>query len=381
MTRSDASCVLDPAPRERSGQVRVPPARPPCRWIRASRWTTTCAEAVRPRRPAAGPLLLATVLAVSTSPASAQAPGATPEWRVVADVPLPGKAARFDYQSFDSAAGRLWIAHMGAGEVLAFDVRTRRVVARVRGMPGATGVRVVPSLGRVFASLSAAHAVAVLDSRDGRVLARVSGGRFPDGLAYAPEAKRLFVSDESGRQELVIDVPSSTARRPIAMGGEAGNTQYDPGAGRVWVAVQTRDELVAVDPRTDAVVERVPVPGIRGPHGFYLDSEHRLAYVTGEAGGTVGVLNLRTKKILHTYRVGDEPDVLAMDPARHRLFVASESGVLTALEARGDSLLPLAGYRAPHAHSVAVDPATHLVYVPLENVGGRPVLRILDLAP
>jgi hypothetical protein len=31
----------------------------------------------------------------------------------------------------------------------------------------------------------------------------------------------------------------------------------------------------------------------------------------------------------------------------------------------------------PHAHSVAVDPATHLVYFPLENVGGQPVLRIM----
>ena len=323
-------------------------------------------------------VILVAVLAVFGGRASAQVARRTPEWRVVADVPLPGQAARFDYQSFDSAAGLLWIAHMGAGEVLAFDVRARRVAARVRDMPGVTGVRAVPALQRVFASLSAARAVAVLDSRDGRVLARVSGGRFPDGLAYVPEAKKLFVSDESGRQELVIDVPSCTARRPIAAGGEVGNTQYDSADGRVWIAVQTRDELAAIDPFTDSIVERVPVPGIRHPHGFLLDPEHGLAYVTGEAG-MVGVLSLRTRKISHLYPVGDEPDVLAMDPALHRLFVASESGVISAFEARGDSLLPLPGYRAPHAHSVAVDPATHLVYVPLENLGGKPVLRVLEL--
>ena len=28
------------------------------------------------------------------------------QWRVAADVPLPGKPGRFDYQSFDSATGR-----------------------------------------------------------------------------------------------------------------------------------------------------------------------------------------------------------------------------------------------------------------------------------
>ena len=30
-----------------------------------------------------------------------------------------------------------------------------------------------------------------------------------------------------------------------------------------------------------------------------------------------------------------------------------------------------------NAHSVAVDPRTHLVYFPLEDVGGKPVLRIM----
>ena len=45
------------------------------------------------------------------------------------------------------------------------------------------------------------------------------------------------------------------------------------------------------------------------------------------------------------------------------------------------TLAPLGEYRAPHAHSVAVDPTTHRVYVPLEDVNGKPVLRILGARP
>jgi DNA-binding beta-propeller fold protein YncE len=311
--------------------------------------------------------------------ASAQAPRLTPEWRTVAEVPLPGKAARFDYQSFDATAGRLWIAHMGAGEILAIDVHTRRVVARVLDMPGVTGVRVVPQLQRVFAALSSSHEVAVLDSRSGQVLARVPGGRFPDGLAYAEDVGRLFVSDEYGRQELVIDVQTYTARRPIQVGGEVGNTQYDSVAGRIWVAVQTRNELVAIDPRTDSVVDRISVPGIDHPHGFSVDVEHRLIYVAGEENSRVGVLDLRAKRIVHAYPVGREPDVLAVDAGRRRLYVAAESGVIAAFEIGGDSLVQLGRYHAPHAHSIAVDPSTGLLYLPLEDVGGKPVLRIVRL--
>src|SRR2546425_2565607 len=43
--------------------------------------------------------------------------------RVVADVPLPGSGSRFDYQSLEPASGRLFISHMGAGQLVVFDVR------------------------------------------------------------------------------------------------------------------------------------------------------------------------------------------------------------------------------------------------------------------
>jgi hypothetical protein len=32
----------------------------------------------------------------------------------------------------------------------------------------------------------------------------------------------------------------------------------------------------------------------------------------------------------------------------------------------------------PNAHTVAVDPVSHRVYFPLANVGGHPVLRVMN---
>src|SRR5215211_7918414 len=56
-----------------------------------------------------------------------------PPLRVVADIALPGPAVRFDYQSVDAGAGRLYIAHMNAGTLLVFDTKDRRVVADLAG--------------------------------------------------------------------------------------------------------------------------------------------------------------------------------------------------------------------------------------------------------
>src|SRR3989442_2393087 len=295
--------------------------------------------------------------------------------RVVADVPLPGSASRFDYQSLEPASGRLFISHMGAGQLVVFDVRAGGVIADVDGLPTVTGVLAVPAEHRAYASATGDHAVVVVDDSTFQIVARVAGPRFPDGIAYAPVERRVFVSDESGRRDFVIDATTNSVVAQIELGGEAGNTQYDGGSHCVIVAVQTANQLAVIDPATATIVRRVTLDkAVRYPHGFYIDAPHRLTFVSGQESGTLGVLDLRTLRLRQVLPIGGDPDVLAFDPALGRLYVAAESGIVAVFEERDGSLLQLGWYRAPKAHSVAVDPTTHRVYLPLADVG---VLRVL----
>ena len=141
--------------------------------------------------------------------------------------------------------------------------------------------------------------------------------------------------------------------------------------------MQPRNQLVATDPASEKIVARYDLPGSDHPHGFTLDEPGRLAFVSCEGNGKLLVIDLRSMKVLSTHAVGDDPDVLAWDAAWRRLYVASESGSLSSFVADGAVLRPVGEIKAPHAHTVAVDPRTHRVYLPLENVDGKPVLRIL----
>jgi len=298
--------------------------------------------------------------------------------RVITDVRLPGSASRFDYQSLESASGRLFISHMGAGQLLVFDVRAGKVIGNLDGFPTVTGVLAVPAEHRAYASAAGDPAVVVVDDSTLRIVARVPGPRFPDGIAYAPAERRVFVSDESGGRDFVIDARTNTVVAQIELGGEAGNTQYDAGSHCVIVAVQTANQLAFIDPATSAIVRRITLDkAVRHPHGVYIDATNRLAFIAGEESGTLSVLDLRSLRLRQVLPIGTDPDVLAFDPALGRLYVAAESGVVAVFEEREGSLVQLGWYRAPKAHSVAVDPATHRVYLPLANVNGRPVLRIL----
>jgi len=291
----------------------------------------------------------------------------------VADVPLPDGSSRFDYQSLDPTRGRLYVAHLGAGTIAVVDVRRRKVVGDVHGVPGVHGVIAVPSLGRVFATATDAGKVAVI--RGTSVAATAPAGSYPDGLAFDPVHARLFVSDEHGDAEIVVDARRMRALGRVALGGEAGNVQYDPGSRRMLVAVAGREQLVELATKPARIVARRPLPGCKGAHGVHLDPSRRLAFVACEDDARLLVFDLRTHHVTASFVVGDAPDVLDFDPGLRRLYVAAESGVVAVFDERGRTLVKAGqALLAPHAHSVAVDPATHLVYFPLED---GPVLRVL----
>jgi DNA-binding beta-propeller fold protein YncE len=297
--------------------------------------------------------------------------------KLVANVPLPGPSNRFDYTSIDPGANRLYIAHMDAGQLLVFDLRRRRVVKTIAA-PGVHGVIAVPQLHRIYASATDARQVLTIDARTGRVLAHAPAGAYPDGLAYDPVERHVFASDETGGIEAVFD---AAGRRiaTVRLGGEAGNVQYDPVARRVLVDVQSRGDLAVIDPRTNRVVRRVALPGCDHPHGLLVDAPHRVAFVACDGNGRLLTLDLARMKVTGSVQVGASPDVLAFDASLKRLYVSSEVGDVAVLTERGRKVTKLGqGVLAPFAHTVAVDPRTHLVYFPLQSgSSGRPQLRIM----
>ena len=298
----------------------------------------------------------------------------------VADIPMPGPAVRFDYQSFDPATGRLYISHMNADQLVVFDTRKREVLANLDGFARVHGVWVVPELERVYASVTGQHEVAAVDTKTLRTVARIGPINYPDGIAYAPGPKRVFVSDEHGDVDAVIDAQSNKLIASIPLGGGAGNTVYDPGSGHILVAVHGKNELVAIDPTEARILGRYPLPGVDNPHGIAIDAASHLGFVAGEGTHVLAVVDLDTMKVLATHPVGEDPDVLAFDPGLKQLYVSAESGDVRVFKENGKALVAAGRFSMPHAHTVCVDPGTHLVYFPLENVDGHPLLRIMEPA-
>lgn len=268
--------------------------------------------------------------------------------------------------------------------VIAFDMKTDRVLAAIPNVPAVHGVLAVPKLGEVFASATGRNQLQVISEKSFRVIAHAPAGNHPDGMAYAPNVHKLFISDEYGETETVIDTRNDRRIATIPMGGHVGNTQYDPVTHLIYADVQTRNQIVAIDPHTNRVIHRYALPDTCDrDHSLLIDAPASLAFVACTGGLPNGnskllLMDMKDMRVLSHRKVGRFPDVLAFDSGLHRLYVGSNNGVVTIFQIEGRSLRTLGrSFFAFEAHTVAVDPLTHLVYFPLQDVNGHAVLRIM----
>ena len=250
---------------------------------------------------------------------------------------------------------------MDANQLLAVDVRTRQDRQddpRPRRPRRDRRARARPRL-RIRDRTRARSMT--INAQTGAVLARAPAGAYPGRARLRPRrATRLRLRRERRRRDRARRRGHRIAT--IALGGEAGNVQYDAGSGHILVDVQTRDDIAVIDPRTNRIVRRVPLPGCAQP----ARPPRRLA-------ATARLRRLRRERhAAHARPAHDDaspaprasaarPDVLAFDSSLRRLYVAAESGVVAVFAEHAHSLTKLGqAFLATEAHTVAVDPRTHL---------------------
>ena len=140
----------------------------------------------------AGVAVTAALAGCSTSTQSGELP-----LRQVSETALTGGPVRFDYTALDVGRGRLFIAHMGASELIDVDVHAHAVVRTLPDLPDVHGVIVVPDKHRVYATATGSNQLVAIDEDSGAVVFRAPTDTYPDGLAYDPIRRTVWTTNES----------------------------------------------------------------------------------------------------------------------------------------------------------------------------------------
>jgi DNA-binding beta-propeller fold protein YncE len=300
------------------------------------------------------------------------------------------------------------------GNIIVFDTQRSRVV-RLLNIPQVRGIVVASDLKKVYAADSYDNIVYAIDEITFRAVPiHLQTNDAPDSMEYDAPDHMVFVSnigrpanpdksqviDRKNQNETVINALTDKVIGRIRMGidgkwgDSVGHVRYDPGLHRVFVVVQQLPNpydpnppllpahLVAINPVLQVVVTRLTLPKFCiNPHGMTIDAQHHIAFIAcvdADPPSLVRV-DLQTMRVIaeHPWPVQVKPDVLVFDRPSQLLFVGSSVG-LSVFKETGRQLQWLGNYSfGLNTHTVAVDPATDDVYLPVPRLGNRPVLRIM----
>jgi DNA-binding beta-propeller fold protein YncE len=328
-------------------------------------------------------LMIPVVLCGGALDAGQKAPSAEPVLRKVASFELPGPPGkRFDYLTVVPDRHLLLSTHLGAGRLYVIDITSNKVIKTIEDLPGIEAVAVASDVNKAYTSNWGEHKVGVIDLQALRVVAKLPVENKPDGVAYAGPFHKMYVSDERAKAEVVIDVAHDRIVKTVRFQSETGVPQYDPVTRKIIVNLQDQNRIAEIDPATDTVSATYSVDPCRGNHGMAIDPEHRRAFLSCEDNDRMAIFDLDAHKIVTTLPMGKGADVIAYDAGLRRIYVACGSGVISVFQQDDPGHYRKLADVAVEAkvHSIAVDPATHLVYTPEQQEAGTPVARMIVYA-
>jgi YVTN family beta-propeller protein len=220
------------------------------------------------------------------------------------------------------AAGLGFTDDGGAGEAVAFSLKTLKVVKHLKAAPDSDAVTIDPTSGHVFVVDGDTGLLTVIDPASDRVVATVRVG-----------SKMEF---------------------PVA-----GHN------GKVYVNGVEKQEIFRIDTATNQVDASWPIPQCEAPHGLAIDtSTHRL-FSSCENGRLV-VVNADTGATVTTLPIGRGTDAAAFDPARKLIFSSNGmDGTLSVIrEVDANTFVPAATIRtALSARTMSVDPVSGRLFL------------------
>ena len=268
---------------------------------------------------------------------------------------ISAEGKRFDLVAVDSARHRVLAAHSQAGTLSIVDTASGKLEREITVGDKPSGVAIDTEDGRYF--VGTLTGVTFVDSKTLEKTAFVATSGPTDAMVYA--GGKLYVGHDDGSELWVIDVKTAKLLGSIAIPGVPEIADAD--AHHLYQNIKDKNEVAVIDLATGKVTAEWPTPTTDSPHGLALDVKAGRAYVSGRSA-KVSVFSLPDGKALPAIDIGDgRSDQTALDAAAGRLYIPN-SGKLVAVQLSDGKVL--GSVAIPQGtHSVAVDPATHLVWI------------------
>jgi len=273
-----------------------------------------------------------------------------------------------DYLSVSDDA--LFVAGLSQGSVFkialgADGTRVENTVSELQGSPEVHGVALVPSKNLAFITRSGINTVDVVDQRNLQLLQSIPVADDPDAILYDRQTNLIYVANGDAGLATLIDPDKKATVASIILPGKPEFPAVDSKTGILYQNLEDTDTVVAIDLTSRSIVGEWPLAPCDKPSGMAIDSENRRLF-TGCAGNAkLVVFDLEKHRIIASLEIGGKPDSVAFDATLHRIYAACAAGNLTVISQINADKYEVVERIRTHfgAHTLAVDPVGHSVYV------------------
>jgi len=277
------------------------------------------------------------------------------------EIPVSGEGG-WDYLSVDAAARRLYVTHASA--VVVVDLDADAVVATITNTPGVHGFALAPELQRGFASNGKEATVSMVDLKTLQTLAKVPTGENPDAILYEPGRREVYSFNGKGNSATVMDATSTNVIATIVLPGKPEFAAADPESGRVYCNIEDQNEVVAIDTRRHQIVNTWPTAPGEEPAGLAIDPARHHLFIGCHNKLTV-MMDSANGKILATTAIGQGVDANVFDSASQYIFSSCGDGTVTIAREEVPGTLKVVQTLATgrSARTMALDPKTRRIYL------------------
>jgi len=274
-----------------------------------------------------------------------------------------GAPDRWDYVVYDPPSHRVYVAH--GDRLTVVDGRSGRIVGEVRGMPGGThGIAISHAAGLGFTDDGRAGEAVAFNLKSLKVVRRLRAAPDADAVTIDPTSGHVFVVDGDPGLLTVIDPKADQVVATVHVGSRleyavAGDN------GKVYVNGVENKEIFRVDTARNRVDAAWSIRRCEAPHGLAIDtSTHRL--FSSCENGLLMVVNADTGATVTTLPIGMGTDGAAFDPVRKLIFSSNgmDGTVSVIREVDGNTFVPIATVKtALSARTMSVDPVSGRLFL------------------
>ncbi len=278
-------------------------------------------------------------------------------------VELTGTQGKFDFIKIDTTKNRLLACHTGNGSLDVIDVATSKLIKSVP-TGAAQGVAIDDKGGRYFVSVSKPPRMIIIDSTKLEITGEISLSGPADVMAYNPGLDRAFVCNDEKPELWVIDPAAKTIVVTLNMPGQGmEDLGFDDKGAYLYQCLKDSNELAQIDAKGQKVLANWPTAPAEKPHGLAIIPGSGSALVVGGNGKLI-LMSLTSGQVLASCDVSPKVDEIAYDSSLHRAYCASGLGTISVVNVSPNKLTPSTPLTSsPGAHSIAVDPQTHTVWI------------------